>query len=131
VGRPWVNKPWLNVLATVIVAVLIELSLVLVIATMIPSIDVAKLFTVLSIALLIGLGTGGALLVAGRRRRIGKPQVVVEPVDKMNWRMPPLAFLARPTWSRGRLIGMYALRGYLLIALVLLAVKAGQLATGH
>jgi hypothetical protein len=49
----------------------------------------------------------------------------------MSWRMPPLAFLARPVWSRGRLIGMYALRGYLLIAVVLLAVKAGQIATGH
>jgi hypothetical protein len=83
------------------------------------------------IALLIGLGTGGALLVAGRRRRIGKPQAVVESVDKMNWRMPPFGVPPRPTWSRGRLIGMYALRGYLLIAVVLLAVKAGQLATGH
>jgi hypothetical protein len=36
--------------------------------------------------------------------------------SKMSWRMPPLAFLARPAWSRGRLIGMYALRGYLLVA---------------
>jgi hypothetical protein len=29
------------------------------------------------------------------------------------------------------LIGMYALRGYLVLAVVLLAVKAAQLATGH
>jgi NRAMP (natural resistance-associated macrophage protein)-like metal ion transporter len=128
---PWVNRVWLNVLATVIVAVLIELSLVLVIATVIPSIDVARLFAVLSIALLVGLGLGGGLLIVGHRRRMGEPRVDAEPVDKMNWRMPPLAFLARPAWSRGRLIGMYALRGYLVIAVVLLAVKAGQLATGR
>jgi Mn2+/Fe2+ NRAMP family transporter len=128
---PWVNKAWLNVVATVIVAVLIELSLVLVIATVIPSIDVARLFTVLSVALVIGLVAGGALLAGARRRRPPPPVPAMSAADKMNWRMPPLAFLAQPAWSRGRLIGMYALRVYLLIAVVLLAVKAGQLATGH
>jgi Mn2+/Fe2+ NRAMP family transporter len=128
---PWVNKAWLNVVATVIVAVLIELSLVLVIATVIPSIDVARLFTVLSVALVIGLIAGGALLAGARRRRPPPPVPAMSAADKMNWRMPPLAFLAQPAWSRGRLIGMYALRVYLLIAVVLLAVKAGQLATGH
>jgi len=40
------------------------------------------------------------------------------------WRMPPLNLLDRPKWSRGRLIGMYALRGYLVVAAVLLLVKA-------
>jgi Mn2+/Fe2+ NRAMP family transporter len=129
---PWVNKAWLNVVATLIVAVLVELSLVLVIATVVPSIDVARLFGFMSAALAIGLGAGGAVLLRGRaRRRIRDAPSDLSPVDKMSWRMPPLAFLARPTWSRGRLIGMYALRGYLLVAVVLLAVRAGQLATGH
>jgi Mn2+/Fe2+ NRAMP family transporter len=128
---PWVNRVWLNVVATVIVAVLIELSLVLVIATVLPSIDVARLFAILTIALVIGLVVGGGALLTARRRRTPAPPATEEPVDKMSWRMPPLAFLARPVWSRGRLIGMYALRGYLLIAVVLLAVKAGQIATGH
>ena len=126
---PWVNKAWLNVVATVIVALLIELSLVLVISTEIPSINVAQLFAILTIALVISLIGGGAILVAGRRGRI--PEVEVEPVDKANWRMPPLAFLARPVWSRGRAVGMYALRGYLVLAVMLLAVKAARLATGH
>ena len=45
--------------------------------------------------------------------------------------MPPLAPLGRPRWSRGRLVGVYALRGYLVVAVVLLVVKAAQLATGH
>src|SRR6202035_4646833 len=97
---PWVNKLWLNVVATVIVAVLVELSLVLVIATVVPSIDVARAFTILSAALVIGLVAGGALLIRGRgRRRGGDTTADVSPVDKMNWRMPPLAFLARPAWS--------------------------------
>jgi hypothetical protein len=46
---------------------------------------------------------------------------------KENWRMPPLNLLERPTWSRGRLISMYALRVYLVLAVLLLLVKAIQL----
>ena len=45
--------------------------------------------------------------------------------------MPPLALLRRPAWSRTRLIGMWALRGYLIVAVLLLVVKAAQLAAGH
>jgi hypothetical protein len=41
--------------------------------------------------------------------------------------MPPLAFLERPTWSRGRKMSMLALRGYLVVAVVLLAIKAVEL----
>ena len=41
--------------------------------------------------------------------------------------MPPLNLLTRPKWSRGRLFGMWALRGYLIVAVVLLLVKAIQL----
>jgi hypothetical protein len=44
--------------------------------------------------------------------------------------MPPLALVARPTWSRGRKLAMYTLRGYLLVAVVLLIVKSVQLGTG-
>jgi hypothetical protein len=41
--------------------------------------------------------------------------------------MPPLSLLNRPAWSRSRLVGMYLLRAYLAIAVVLLLVKAIQL----
>ncbi len=41
---PWVNPPWLNAIASVIVGVLIELSLILMASTMFPSIDVTTLF---------------------------------------------------------------------------------------
>ena len=45
--------------------------------------------------------------------------------------MPPLALLKRPTWSPARRAAMLTLRGYLVIAVALLVVKAVQLATGH
>jgi hypothetical protein len=43
--------------------------------------------------------------------------------------MPPLALLERPRWSPGRRAGMLMLRGYLVVAVVLLVVKTVQL--GH
>src|SRR5207253_6780032 len=44
---PWINRPWLNVLATIIVGALLLLSLILVISTVVPSIDVTALLKVL------------------------------------------------------------------------------------
>ena len=44
--------------------------------------------------------------------------------------MPPLALLGRPVWSRGRVLAMYLMWGYLFAAVGLLVVKAVRLA-GH
>jgi hypothetical protein len=44
--------------------------------------------------------------------------------------MPPLALLSRPEWSTGRKIAMLTLRGYLLVSVILLIVKAVQLGGG-
>ncbi len=48
---PWVNAPWLNALAAVIIGVLVELSLVLVATTAFPHVDVTQLFVYLSLVL--------------------------------------------------------------------------------
>ncbi len=125
---PWSNPPWLNAIASVIIAVLVELSLILMASTMFPSIDVTALFEYLS------LGTAAALLVAGAftlRRRSAQPAMASdeEPVvERSTWTMPPLALLERPVWSPGRKAGMLMLRGYLVVAMVLLVVKTVQLA---
>jgi hypothetical protein len=53
-----------------------------------------------------------------------------EPISRQHrdtWRMPALNLLDRPTWSRGRTTGMYLLRGYLVLAVILLLVKAIEL----
>ena len=44
--------------------------------------------------------------------------------------MPPLALLARPQWSSGRKAAMLTMRGYLLVSMILLVVKAVQLGGG-
>jgi NRAMP (natural resistance-associated macrophage protein)-like metal ion transporter len=129
---PWRNRPWLNALATLIVAVLLGLSAILVITTVFPTLDVGRLVVLVGGALAVALAAGAVVVLAGRRERVSAetaPEEVETP--KVEWRMPPLAMLDRPEWSRGRTLAMYAMVGYLVLAVLLLLVKAVQLATGH
>ncbi|WP_411129997.1 hypothetical protein [Streptomyces sp. x-19] len=45
--------------------------------------------------------------------------------------MPPLTTLTKPTMSTGRKVGMGALRGDLLIAMILVVIKITQVALGN
>jgi hypothetical protein len=124
---PWVNRPWLNAIACLIIGVLLVMSLVLVATTVFPKVNVGALCLVLCGALLGALASGMVLVVL-RRRAVPAGQAPVEPRGhRESWRMPSLALLGRPTWSRGRLAGMWALRVYLVVAVALLVVKAVQL----
>ncbi len=126
---PWSNPPWLNVVASVIVAVLVELSLILMASTMFPALNVTSLFEYLSVAMVIVLVPVGAFLLLGRRTEVaGELTAEKGGVERSTWTMPPLALLERPRWSPGRKAAMLMLRGYLLIAMILLAVKTAQLA---
>ena len=122
---PWANRPWLNVLAVVIVSILLMLSFVLMITTLFTSVNVNDLALVLGGILLVVYVIGAIAMLRNRHNR--PPRVVVSPEERANWRMPPLNLLSRPTWSKGRIFGMWALRGYLLVAVVLLLVKAIEL----
>jgi hypothetical protein len=123
---PWVNKPWLNVVAGFIVGVLLVLSLILVVSTVIPSIDVTRLLVVLG-SLMLGVMVAGAIWLSISGRRAAAVPVMSR-AERENWRMPALALLERPTWSIPRRIAMYSLSGYLVVAIVLLGVKAVELA---
>jgi len=124
---PWVNRPWLNAVAAFIIGVLLILSLILVVTTMFPAVNVTVLTLVLFGVLLATLATGAVVYaVTGGRR-----PAAATSGHRDTWRMPPLALLGRPEWSRGRTAAMWSLRGYLVVAVVLLLVKAVQLGTGH
>ncbi len=128
---PWRNPGWLNVLASVIVAVLVLLSLILMATTMFPHIDVTAVTLGGGVALAFGLLVFG--LITLRSRRGGGSVTILDPapsVPKEQWTMPPLALLARPRWSTGRKVAMLTLRGYLLASIILLIVKAVQLGGG-
>jgi len=139
---PWVNAPWLNALAAVIVGVLVELSLVLVASTAFPDVNVTHLFIDLSIALAValagiggytllrrrGLAGAGAAGAAGAAEAGGAEEVASMSRERRHaWTMPPLALLERPVWSPGRRAAMLLLRGYLVVAVALLVVKTVQL----
>jgi Mn2+/Fe2+ NRAMP family transporter len=126
---PWRNPPWLNAVASVIVGVLVELSLILMASTIFPRVNVVNLFTYLSLGLAVILAAMGIYVL---RTRPTAGAVELEPISKerrSTWTMPPLALLERPVWSPGRRAAMFLLRAYLLVAVVLLVVKTVQL--GH
>jgi NRAMP (natural resistance-associated macrophage protein)-like metal ion transporter len=125
---PWCNAPWLNAVASVIVGVLVELSLILMASTIFPSVNVTHLFIYLSLAfaaVLVGMAA------VALRNRPGAAVAVAKIAKERRsmWTMPPLALLERPVWSPGRRAGMLLLRGYLVVAVLLLVIKTVQL--GH
>ncbi|MDE3132658.1 MAG: divalent metal cation transporter [Acidobacteriota bacterium] len=125
---PWCNPGWLNALASVIVAVLVLLSLILMATVLFPSIDVTLVSLVGGGVLAVGLlGFGGYTL----RSRRGAAAVTMIGTDfgipKEEWTMPSLALLGRPQWSTGRKLAMLSLRGYLVVSVALLIVKAARL----
>ncbi len=134
---PWVNRPWLNVLAGFIVAVLLALSLILMATTVFSGLDVVSFALVLGAIIVAAFSAVGvwSLLPPQRARRaaarLAAANVHEPAVRRETWRMPPLALLERPVWSRGRTFSMWILRLYLVAAVVLLIVKAVQLGTAH
>ena len=108
------------------VSAMLVLSLILVISTVIPSVDVTTLLFVLGslAAVILVLGGGWSWL----RDRGAPPEPEISREERENWRMPALALLERPPASLSRRIALYALSSYLVVAIILLAVKAVQLA---
>jgi Mn2+/Fe2+ NRAMP family transporter len=126
---PWVNKPWLNVVATIIVSALLLLSLVLIISTIFPSVNVTVLVIVLGLAMSVVVLASAGWLVWNSRR--AEPTLELPRTEKENWRMPALALLERPTWSLPKRIAMLTMVGYIVLAVVFLAIKAVQIALLH
>lgn len=122
---PWVNKMWLNVVATVILGALLMLSGILMVTTVFPNIDVTLLLIVLAGLLVVGLATLGTF---GLRSREAAPPASEE--RRETWTMKPVSLLGRPPRSRVRTITMATMYAYLLLAVILLAVKAAKLAGG-
>jgi Mn2+/Fe2+ NRAMP family transporter len=146
---PWVNPPWLNWVASTVVAGLLLLSMLLVITSLHEAIPLAPLSAVLGVLTVAGLLAAGVVTGWGRRawaraefldtarpagiRVAGGAELVVlpprsRPVSRLAqrrrlWRTPPLDELARPPLTRGRLMGMVVLRIYLASAVCAVALR--------
>ncbi len=120
---PWMNRPWLNIFATLIVSILLELSMILVVTTILPSLNVLALVEILS-AVVLAAVLVASFLILRNPARIEK----MSTAEKENWRMPALSLLQQAKWSLGRRVAVLVLSGYLVVAVALLVVKAVQLA---
>lgn len=126
---PWINRPWLNWVAGLIVGTLLLLSGILMATTLFPGINVVAVAGYLALALVILAAAAMPALRWMARRQPAPPTAPppARPVDRSNWRMPPLTLLEPVTWSPGTRLGMIALRTYLVVGALLLVVKAIQL----
>ncbi|WP_216903401.1 NRAMP family divalent metal transporter [Nocardia alni] len=154
---PWVNTAKQNILAGVIVWSLVLLSLALTATTFFPHLSMLTLEIGFGAGVLIGVLGGIAVMLAKQRAdrrdaertaadlggldpeqieelddtklsRAERKQVLGQ--DRETWRTPALDTLERPSFSSLRMAGMFALRGYLLIAVALVGVKIFQQITG-
>ena len=90
---PWTNPRWLNVIATAIVAVLIELSALLIVTTLFPDLDIRALAVGLAavlVAVLVGLAVSARPL--RRESEAERPSHA----DRLHWTMPPCTGCRRP-----------------------------------
>jgi hypothetical protein len=129
---PWVNRPWLNWVAGLIVGILLLLSGILMATTLFPHINVVAVAGYLALALVMLTVAAVPVLRWMSRREPAPPaaQAPARAVDRNTWRMPPLTLLEPVTWSPGTRLGMIALRSYLVVGALLLGVKAVQLSHG-
>ncbi len=131
---PWVNQRWLTILAAVIVGILLMLSGTLVITTLFAGISASLTAIWLTASLLAGSGLafGWLRIMASRHGKatVAPARAGMLEQERLNWRMPPLALLKPVVWSPGTRLGMLLLRGYLVISVILLVVKAVQLSGG-
>ena len=127
---PWVNGPRMNLFTSAVIALLVTLSLVLTAQVLFPDMSSRALIALLSAGAVITLILGASYLVMRRLRPAGA-QREISVTEKLSWRMPPLALLGAPSLSAETRLGLLVLRGYLLIAMILVFVRLGQLALGH
>jgi len=128
---PWVNGAKLNIFAAAVVWILVLLSIILTASVLFPAVTGGQILGILGGGTAVAL-IAAVLLVARRRTRSAVPAAA--PVDRSGrstWRMPPLTLLATPRLSAGRRLGLSVLRGYLLIAMVMVIVRTVQLALGR
>ena len=113
-----------------IIGILVVLSVILTVNVLFPALDVptltAALFAVMTVLMVVGGAAG--LVIRHRRQLAGEPVdplADVRHLDRNTWRMPALALVSRPVKTRLRTISLVTLRGYLIVAVILIAIKLG------
>jgi len=134
---PWTNGRWLNLFTGAVIWVLVMLSLVLTAATVFPELSGEAIVGFLGAGTAAGLAGAGIVALHRRGRGGSKRFILAEagagggaPALRADWRMPPLTELPRPRLTVATRAWMGVLRGYLVIAVLLVAWKVVQAALG-
>ena len=130
---PWVNGRKLNIFTAAIVAVLVMLSIILTTAVLFPDISSGAIIAILVGGSAVGIAIAAVvkLIQAKRDKAAGKTaEVKVHIADTANWRMPPLDQLKPLNLTVEKLVWMGVLRGYLIVAICLVAYKVVRMAMG-
>jgi Mn2+/Fe2+ NRAMP family transporter len=145
---PWVNGRLLNAAVSSIVAALLALSAMLMVTALFPSAPAVLVGAAIGGLAMLGLVAVGVSDILRRRgsralwpdpastprlRVVHDSAVLMLPHrgrgpaplddERAFWRTPPLVELRRPTWTTGRIVGMAALRAYLLLSVLLFAAR--------
>ncbi|MDP9097002.1 MAG: divalent metal cation transporter, partial [Pseudomonadota bacterium] len=128
---PWVNGRGMNLLTGAIIAILVVLSLVLTASVLYPDLSATAIVGILGGGLALSVLVGGAMLIDQQRHPNVHSVSQIDPVKRLTWRMPPLALLGAPKLSLGSRVGLAVMRGYLLVAMIMVAFRTYQLAVGR
>jgi Mn2+/Fe2+ NRAMP family transporter len=128
---PWVNGRWLNLFTGAVIWVLVMLSIILTAATVFPGMSGETIVAVLGGETVLGL-VGFAALTLLRRSRQAVPEDSRNGavLPRSTWRMPPLASLPAPSLTISTRVWMVVLRGYLIIAVLMVGYSVFQAASG-
>jgi len=127
---PWVNGRKLNIVTAMIVAILVMLSIILTAAVIFPDISGEAIVAILVGGTVIGVVATIGATIMQNKRTLDEP-AQVEPVqDKTSWRMPSLDKLKPMNLTMSALMWMGVLRGYLIIAIIMVIYKVAGMTFG-
>ncbi|WP_133649521.1 Nramp family divalent metal transporter [Paraburkholderia flava] len=128
---PWVNSTQLNIFTGAVIWVLVMLSIVLTASVMYPDISGETILAVLGGGTALALAAAAVAIPLRKRGIHAWADALAASLEKGTrdtWRMPPLDELPAPNLTLSKRIWMGVLRGYLVIAVVLVLVKVIEMA---
>ena len=124
---PWSNGKKLNLFTGAVIWVLVMLSIILTMATVFPDLSGEAILEILGGGTVLGIvGYAATRLFLMPRKPDAKVQdrpAAQQQAAKAGWRMPPLDQLPAPELSLPNRVWMGVLRGYLVVAVGMIAYK--------
>jgi Mn2+/Fe2+ NRAMP family transporter len=146
---PWTNSTAQNWLAGIIAWTVLTFSLAPLVTTFWPVITLKQAFYGLGVCTVLGVAAA-VLLLRFRSSSDEQPALLSDPASnrrppgtdrgqwreelrarRVAWRTPQIDTLRRPVLSMSRKVGLLALRGYIVFAIIIMVVKLIQYTTAH